>query len=68
MPFIALTFGWSWTLWGIAILLGKASAAGPIALFAIGGPGPYIPHMSRAISVNLLRRGRPVSRLRFLPR
>ena len=41
--FFALTFAWSWTLWGWAALIGRPWTAAPVlALYVLGGLGPTL--------------------------
>jgi uncharacterized protein len=42
-PFLAITFGWTWSLWGLAVVSG-ASLAAPAGglLYMLGGLGPLV--------------------------
>jgi membrane protease YdiL (CAAX protease family) len=41
--YVLLTFGWTWTLWWIAVFAGRASIELPLSLlFVLGGIGPTV--------------------------
>ncbi len=41
--YFAVTFGWTWTVWWIAVFAGRAFPGFPVsALFALGGLGPAV--------------------------
>jgi uncharacterized protein len=61
--YLLVTFGWTWTVWWIAVFAGRASVEGPLLLlFVLGGLGPTVG------SVFVIRRLDPAYRREFVRR
>jgi membrane protease YdiL (CAAX protease family) len=61
--YLLVTFGWTWTLWWIAVLAGRSSVEGSLLLlFVLGGLGPAIGAFS------VIRRSEPAYRREFVRR
>ncbi|MDP1569616.1 MAG: CPBP family intramembrane metalloprotease [Vicinamibacterales bacterium] len=63
VPYLLVTFGWTWTIWWTAVFAGRASVEVPLSLlFVLGGLGPA------AGSVFVLRSADPAYRREFVRR
>jgi len=61
--YLLVTFGWTWTVWWIAVFPGRASVEAPLSLlFVLGGLGPTVG------SVFVIRRVDPAYRRDFVRR
>jgi uncharacterized protein len=61
--YLGVTFGWTWTVWWVAVLAGRASVELPLSpLFALGGLGPLVG------TVFVIRSMDPAYRREFLRR
>jgi uncharacterized protein len=61
--YLGVTFGWTWTVWWVAVLAGRASVELPLSpLFALGGLGPMVG------TVFVIRSMDPAYRREFLRR